>query len=71
MGLINKSYTVTLNQRVQGSSPCAPTKFFNNTNTLYTSAKLVATITKVIKIYKAKFAAKAGLKTRELAIHCD
>ena len=26
MGLINKSYLVTLNQRVQGSSPCAPTK---------------------------------------------
>ena len=25
MGLINKSYLVTLNQRVQGSSPCAPT----------------------------------------------
>ena len=24
--LINKSYLVTLNQRVQGSSPCAPTK---------------------------------------------
>ena len=23
--LINKSYLVTLNQRVQGSSPCAPT----------------------------------------------
>jgi hypothetical protein len=26
MGLINKSYLLTLNQRVQGSSPCAPTK---------------------------------------------
>ena len=25
MGLINKSYLLTLNQRVQGSSPCAPT----------------------------------------------
>jgi hypothetical protein len=25
MGLINKGYPVTLNQRVQGSSPCAPT----------------------------------------------
>jgi hypothetical protein len=25
MGLIYKSYLVTLNQRVQGSSPCAPT----------------------------------------------
>jgi hypothetical protein len=25
MGLIDKSYLVTLNQRVQGSSPCAPT----------------------------------------------
>ena len=25
MGLINKSYLVTFNQRVQGSSPCAPT----------------------------------------------
>jgi len=23
--LINKSYLLTLNQRVQGSSPCAPT----------------------------------------------
>ena len=29
MGLINKSYLVTLNQRVQGSSPCAPTKNAN------------------------------------------
>jgi hypothetical protein len=26
MGLIYKSYLLTLNQRVQGSSPCAPTK---------------------------------------------
>ena len=25
MGLINKSFLLTLNQRVQGSSPCAPT----------------------------------------------
>jgi hypothetical protein len=25
MGLIYKSYLLTLNQRVQGSSPCAPT----------------------------------------------
>ena len=25
MCLINKSYLVTLNQRVQGSNPCAPT----------------------------------------------
>ena len=25
MGLINKRYLLTLNQRVQGSSPCAPT----------------------------------------------
>ena len=25
MGLTNKSYLMTLNQRVQGSSPCAPT----------------------------------------------
>jgi hypothetical protein len=25
MGLTNKSYKLTLNQRVQGSSPCAPT----------------------------------------------
>jgi hypothetical protein len=29
MGLIDKSYLVTLNQRVQGSSPCAPTNEFN------------------------------------------
>src|SRR5262249_61657990 len=28
-GLIRKSYLVTLNQRVQGSSPCAPTNVFN------------------------------------------
>ena len=26
MGLINKSYLMTLNQRVAGSSPAAPTK---------------------------------------------
>jgi hypothetical protein len=30
MGLIQKSTLVTLNQRVQGSSPCAPTKFTND-----------------------------------------
>ncbi len=30
MGLINKSYLLTLNQRVQGSSPCAPTNKINN-----------------------------------------
>ena len=30
MGLINKGYLLTLNQRVQGSSPCAPTNGFNN-----------------------------------------
>ena len=30
MGLINKSYLVTLNQRVPGSSPGAPTNHFNN-----------------------------------------
>ena len=30
MGLINKSYLVTLNQRVTGSSPVAPTNHFNN-----------------------------------------
>jgi hypothetical protein len=29
MGLINKSYLLTLNQRVQGSSPCAPTNKIN------------------------------------------
>src|SRR5262249_40215840 len=29
-GLIRKSYLVTLNQRVQGSSPCAPTNVFNH-----------------------------------------
>jgi hypothetical protein len=27
MGLIDLAYMVTLDQRVQGSSPCAPTKF--------------------------------------------
>ena len=30
MGLITKSYLLTLNQRVQGSSPCAPTNLLNN-----------------------------------------
>ena len=30
MGLIYKSYLLTLNQRVQGSSPCAPTNILNN-----------------------------------------
>ena len=30
MGLINKSYLVTLNQRVQGSNPCAPTNRFDD-----------------------------------------
>jgi hypothetical protein len=29
MGLIYKSYLLTLNQRVQGSSPCAPTIDFS------------------------------------------
>jgi hypothetical protein len=29
MGLIYKSYLLTLNQRVQGSGPCAPTNHFN------------------------------------------
>jgi hypothetical protein len=32
MRLINKSYLLTLNQRVQGSSPCAPTKFPRDIN---------------------------------------
>jgi hypothetical protein len=30
MGLIYKSYLMTLNQRLQGSSPCAPTNQINN-----------------------------------------
>jgi hypothetical protein len=30
MGLIDKSYLMTLNQRVQGSNPCAPTNHLNN-----------------------------------------
>ena len=30
MGLINNRYLLTLNQRVTGSSPVAPTKQFNN-----------------------------------------
>ena len=30
MGLIYKSYLMTLNQRVPGSSPGAPTNKFNN-----------------------------------------
>ena len=30
MGLINKRYLLTLNQRVQGSSPCAPTNKIKN-----------------------------------------
>jgi len=30
MGLIFKRYSLTLNQRVQGSSPCAPTNQINN-----------------------------------------
>ena len=34
MGLIDKSYLVTLNQRVPGSSPCAPTKFHQPTHRL-------------------------------------
>ena len=38
MGLINKSCLVTLNQRVQGSSPCAPTNNINNLDALWLSA---------------------------------
>ena len=34
MGLINKSYLATLNQRVQGSSPCASTNKINNLDVL-------------------------------------
>jgi len=30
MGLIDKSYLVTLNQRVPGSSPGAPTKYLKH-----------------------------------------
>ena len=33
MGLIYKSYLVTLNQRVPGSSPGAPTNKINNLDT--------------------------------------
>ena len=44
MGLINKSYLVTLNQRVPGSSPGAPTNHFNNlTNTCMRTECVVCT----------------------------
>ncbi len=39
MGLINKSYLLTLNQRVPGSSPGAPTNKINYLSKICTAVK--------------------------------
>jgi hypothetical protein len=52
MGLIDKSYLVTLNQRVPGSSPGAPTIFINNIKCLRQSPRRIRAVKKVINSYK-------------------
>jgi hypothetical protein len=52
MGLINQSYLVTLNQRVPGSSPGAPTKIINNINDIQQSSRRVRVAQKGINSYK-------------------
>jgi hypothetical protein len=48
---------MTLNQRVQGSNPCAPTTSISDINRLLAAGKTQTTIIKVIKTYKGQFAA--------------
>jgi hypothetical protein len=52
MGLINQSYLVTLNQRVPGSSPGAPTIFINKLNGLKKISRRVGAAEKGIHSYK-------------------
>jgi hypothetical protein len=42
MGLIYKSYLLTLNQRVQGSSPCAHTKMSQRNQTIEVEIPTIA-----------------------------
>ena len=42
MGLKNQNYLLTLNQRVQGSNPCAPTKSFREMRNVRGSGALPA-----------------------------
>ena len=44
MGLINKRFLLTLNQRVQGSGPCAPTNQINDLIAVRQASKRVMSV---------------------------